>query len=383
MNAQEYEVMSHLKEVGAGSGKDAKFDVSQFDMDVIKLLEKQRYIKTTPKRDMAGLTGLGLVAITTAAEKRKREGNPYPAPAPDSNMTVEVEVESIDLSDTQFNALTTLREMGADVRGVKMDLHHITRKSLEKLGLIKYDGVRIWLTDEGYKRFMDDLRNKGADVPHPDYRYYPVEEALSDVPPAESAGNGSAMDVSGLDNADSVVDPIENMTGNFKQISIKQYMEMPLSTRLNYIFFRGKEMVRRIEYEGDRGYKVVCVDGSHDWYGGGTMLLVSDTEETPTVADAPPPPNSGEEEKRVWLGAGCAACNGTGYARGIYGNGECSKCGGTGDNPNLRHECVDDCEECVYREVVALLSDKYPEVGELAAAMRTKKKVLARLKLGG
>lgn len=48
-----------------------------------------------------------------------------------------------------------------------------------------------------------------------------------------------------------------------------------------------------------------------------------------------------------------------------------------------RGNCGDDCDECVYREVVALLSDKYPEVGELAAAMRTKKKVLARLKLGG
>ncbi len=54
--------------------------------------------------------------------------------------------------------------------------------------------------------------------------------------------------------------------------------------------------------------------------------------------------------------------------------------------PPLPHgegeQCDNDCDECVYREVVALISKKHPEVGELADALITQKKVLARLKLG-
>lgn len=41
-----------------------------------------------------------------------------------------------------------------------------------------------------------------------------------------------------------------------------------------------------------------------------------------------------------------------------------------------------DCNECVYREVVDLISKKHPEVGELADALVAQKKILARLKLG-
>ena len=172
MDDKQFALLKYLSNIEKTDVGRAMVSIMNHEIDVIKALEIERYIRTNPKRTEGLITGKGMIACVTESKKRAREEESLPPPLATWNknelhrdLSDHEKRAAENLNDTQLDALLAVYKAGGDADWVEVDINANTRKSLVKYGYLEWSTKRGYLINgPGVAQMEKELIRRGQSM---------------------------------------------------------------------------------------------------------------------------------------------------------------------------------------------------------------------------